>query len=365
MFATPIKLLMGKLTMAVLFAGAAFDISADYEIQLLSSDYDFGVMKEVAGPSTGEVKIVNLGPDPTYIRQVRPSCGCTGADYFQGEIAPGDTAWVSFTYNPAGRPGRFEKTVKVLTGDDSRKHVIRIHGTVLGAPETLDRSYPVEAGPLRLTEKTADLGKVVKGRSRHFFINLYNQTPDSLPVSLKSSDKALDLDITPKVIGPGDIATMSIYLNSRSVEQEGPNEFSAEIYAGDAKSPTATVDIRANIIPDSSEMTVADVAQAARISVPKSVVTIGDVAPGKRHEFSFLVESAGNANLRLMRISSPSLEISIKNPPKSVKAGTRAMVKGLVSLPVNASGAFRYPIEIVSDDPLHPLTTVYITGNAK
>ncbi|MCM1376967.1 MAG: DUF1573 domain-containing protein [Clostridium sp.] len=196
---------------------------AEYNVKLLNTDYDFGVIKEAAGSATGVVKMVNLGPDATYIRQVRPSCGCTGADFQQGTVAPGDTAWVSFTYNPKRRPGPFLKTVKVYTGDDNRRVDIKIRGTVIGTPESLSETYPIDLGALRLNDSIVFLSNIKLGTTRHLFVNAYNQSTDSLSVVPASPSVALDVDVYPKTIGPGDIATFSFYLNTRDLPESQRN----------------------------------------------------------------------------------------------------------------------------------------------
>ncbi|MDE6558789.1 MAG: DUF1573 domain-containing protein, partial [Muribaculaceae bacterium] len=158
-----------------LIAGAAFSHA---EVKLLDPDYDFGIIRETDGEQTGIARLVNVGPEATYIRDVRPSCGCTGAAYNDNLLQPGDTTTVSFTYNPSGRPGKFNKTVKVYVGDGEERHVIRLSGRVVGSAKTLSRNYPIECGPLRLSERIVDLQNVKQATGRHAFIRIVNQSMD-------------------------------------------------------------------------------------------------------------------------------------------------------------------------------------------
>lgn len=183
------------------------------EIRWLNTSYDFGVMKEVAGKQTGEARFYNEGPDTTFISYVRPSCGCTDADYTKGEILPGDTATVTFTYNPAGRPGAFEKSVKVYVGPEKTRHVVKITGTVVGSPATLALHFPIDAGAVRLSTRLIDLGDVAVGTGRHAFVTMVNQTLDSITPTL-IVPQGLSADITPERLGPGDLGTLGIYINS-------------------------------------------------------------------------------------------------------------------------------------------------------
>lgn len=85
------------------------------KVTWLSTHYNYGAFREEEGPRKGSLSFVNSGDAPTFIRNVRPSCGCTAADYPRDMIAPGDTATIEFTYDPARRPGPFDKTIRVLS----------------------------------------------------------------------------------------------------------------------------------------------------------------------------------------------------------------------------------------------------------
>lgn len=183
------------------------------KVRMLQPSYDFGVIREVDGPQTGHVEFVNDGPETTFVRSVRPSCGCTGADYFEASLAPGDTTSVSFTFNPAHRPGPFTKTVKVYFGENDERHIIRFSGVVVGSPETLSRNYPIDAGALRLAEKTIELRDVKPNTGRHAFIRMVNQSMDTIRPEWSYKGDELSIDLLPREIGPGEIASMGIFLN--------------------------------------------------------------------------------------------------------------------------------------------------------
>lgn len=217
------------------------------EVRMLQPEYDFGVIREVDGPQTGRVAFVNDGPDSVYVQSVRPSCGCTGADYFEAPLAKGDTTWVSFTYNPAGRPGNFTKTVKVYFGPQEERHIIRMTGRVVGAPQTLSRNYPIEDGPIRLSEKTIELRDVKPNTGRHAFIRIVNQSMDTVTPAWDYAGKELSIDCAPAKIGPGEIGSIGIFLNVPADAKAGLLEYVVPVYAvGGAD--TVPVTIKANVV---------------------------------------------------------------------------------------------------------------------
>ena len=203
-------------------AAAVWAVAASAEIEWLSKSYDYGTFRESEGLREGSVRFVNKGPEATFIGSVRPSCGCTGATYTEDVIEPGDTATVSFVYNPAGRPGPFDKTVKVYVGEDNEMHVVRIKGTVIGSPATLESSYPLESGPLRFQSLERLLGEIRKGQNRHLFVNVYNQGTDTIRPQWRSNSDAMEADLTPKALAPGEIGTFGLYLNTSRERQMGP-----------------------------------------------------------------------------------------------------------------------------------------------
>lgn len=216
---------------AIVALAAFYGFKARGELKLIDPAYDFGIIREAEGVKTGMARLVNTGDSATFISEVRPSCGCTGANFFDGEIQPGDTTVITFDYNPAGRPGNFNKTVKVYEGSRRLRHIIKLSGRVVGTPATLSRNYPFECGPLRLSEKDISFSDVKKGAGRHAFVRMVNQSMDTVRPAWNSSDKALSIDLTPTVLAPGEIATLGIYLNSRFEDRSGELEYRCPVYA--------------------------------------------------------------------------------------------------------------------------------------
>ena len=93
--------------------------------------YDFGVIAENGGPVSHFFEFTNTGDAPLVIISATASCGCTRPTYPTEPIAPGKKGKIKVTYLPEGRPGEFEKVVKVRTNvKESKKISLVIRGTV-------------------------------------------------------------------------------------------------------------------------------------------------------------------------------------------------------------------------------------------
>lgn len=337
-------------------------MAARAEEKWLQTEYDFGVMMEADGPKAGEVKMVNLGPGPTMITRVRPSCGCTDATFTDRILEPGDTATVTFTYSPAGRPGKFMKTIRVFTGADEQQKLIKIRGSVVGTDETLSRHFPVKAGALRLSDTGLDAGKLAHGTARHLFLTLCNQSADSLRVSLSNASPALSAGVNPETIGPGDIATLGVYVNTADEPQMGPVEYPVGVTTSTGDSITVTV--AAEIVPDTASLTPEQVDNGPRAYVKPELVDFG-TPKRKTHTFSFRIANEGRSEMNVTRVYSRCPEVEIKRFPMSLRPGKEGKVEGVLKLDNRQPGPFRIDVEVATDDPLHPVRTVALVGDIK
>lgn len=333
------------------------------DVVWLEKEYDFGLMKEQLGSKTGSVRFVNTGPEEIIITGARPSCGCTSVDYPVDPIAVGDTATISFTYNPAGRPGRFEKSIRVYIGEYDTS-TIHIRGNVLGTPESLSVLYPIEAGPLRLTESVIPAGEITYGQTRHFFVNGYNQTLDTIHPSATSADKALSIDMSSTAVGPGDIVTFSLYLNTRDVPEPGPLSIPVTIVSDVTKAggESLTLTLKANIKPDFRGMSVEDEKKAPRCYILPQNVDLGVISGSKKRDFSFVISNQGETQMRVARVHSPSEAVSIRRIPSTVKAGKEEKATCFLDPALLEKGPFKIKIDIYTDDPLHPVRTLPVCG---
>ena len=98
-----------------------------------SATFDFGDIKESAGPASHVFTVMNNGELPLVISRVVASCGCTTPEWTKEPIAPGKTGQIKVTYNPAGRPGKFVKTISVYSNGkaDGGNDVLTIRGNVI------------------------------------------------------------------------------------------------------------------------------------------------------------------------------------------------------------------------------------------
>lgn len=330
------------------------EVSAQ-SIQWIEKDHDFGLMPEVAGPRTGHSRFVNTGSTPVSIIDVKPSCGCTSAEFTDEPIAPGDTAVISYTYDPTMRPGRFLKSVKVRLSDNSR-HQIVIEGNVLGTPESLATLYPEDAGDMRLTESVVNLGQVKFGRSPIHFINAYSLASEPINPAMTSPSAHLTVSPSDSLANPGDVITYSIILDTRRMGKYGPVEIPLTFRSKPDAAPTV-IPLRANVIPDKEYLLKRQGDKHPACTLSTKTVEIYNASDAKGN-LSFQIINQGDAPLNILRIWADSKALDFDYNHKEIKPGKKSDVKISLRPEELPSSPGRITITVITDDPDRPLQTI-------
>jgi len=90
---------------------------------------DFGKIEQ-GKPVTAEFEFNNPSMVPLIISSVRPTCGCTVADYPKEPVQPGQSGKIAVTYNAASS-GFFQKTIVITTNATEGTTSLVIKGEVI------------------------------------------------------------------------------------------------------------------------------------------------------------------------------------------------------------------------------------------
>lgn len=99
--------------------------------------HDFGQINEADGRVKTIFEFVNDTNVPITMTNVQASCGCTVPEWSREPIAPKKKGYISVTFNPAGRPGNFRKSITVRYTEagstQSKATTLNIRGEVIPA----------------------------------------------------------------------------------------------------------------------------------------------------------------------------------------------------------------------------------------
>lgn len=343
----------------------AFAAAMSAQVVWLEGSYDFGLMKELAGPKQGFARFVNRGSEPVTVIEARPTCGCTEATFPQDPVEPGDTAVIRFTYDPTGRPGRFDKSIRVRFGDGQRA-AVKISGNVLGTPESLQLFYPVDAGALRLSDGRIIAGNVSLGRTPSLFVNAYNTLGDSVPVAVRCDEKALKLKLSETKAGPGDIVTLAMYLDTKAYGKVGPFSIPVTVVSnpGTPDEQSCRIDVVGQVVPVRVAVPAEVLKNAPVCSAMPPVVDMGIVNKEKR-QMEFAVLNEGKSVLEIQNVWCDMPAVRILSFPDKIKRNKGGKVIMEFNPEEVTRTPFRIAVKVASNDPVNPLKEVFLTGSVE
>ncbi|PYF68394.1 DUF1573 domain-containing protein [Pedobacter nutrimenti] len=102
------------------------------EFKFDKESYDFGKIP-LGKPVSVEFKFTNIGDTPLILSKVETTCGCTVPEYTHTPVKKGETGTIKVTYNPAGSPLPFSKSITLNSNAKTSIKVLYIKGeTVAG-----------------------------------------------------------------------------------------------------------------------------------------------------------------------------------------------------------------------------------------
>jgi len=101
------------------------------EFKFAEEKQDFGKVPQ-GKPVTTEFTFTNIGTEPLILTEVKPTCGCTIADYTKTPVKHGDKGIIKITYNAAVE-APFNKTIVVTSNAKTPTKYLVIVGEVVKA----------------------------------------------------------------------------------------------------------------------------------------------------------------------------------------------------------------------------------------
>ncbi|MDR6944264.1 DUF1573 domain-containing protein [Mucilaginibacter pocheonensis] len=102
------------------------------EFKFNEEKHDFGKIPQ-GTPVTTVFEFTNIGKEPLILTEVRPTCGCTIADYTKTPVKSGTKGTIKITYNAAAAQP-FNKTIVVKSNAVTPEKYLNIIGEVVAKP---------------------------------------------------------------------------------------------------------------------------------------------------------------------------------------------------------------------------------------
>ena len=337
-------------------------LSSQSSAKWLETTHNFGAFSENDGKVTCTFRFVNDGQTPLIIQSARATCGCTTPDYSKAPIAPGDTGMVKVSYNPTGRPGRFDKKIYVDLNTEPSRCALTIMGSVIGTPATIGQRYPAEAGPFRLRNASIPFGEVYTGHGKTFFLDIYNTTTEPLVPRWQQLPPYITYTAARDTIYPGENLAFTFTLTADKAPMLGLLTDSIMLAPGHGYEPIP-VPVMAMVKEDFSKLTGGQRLNAPEIAVSDPTLDFDKIsrAAGKISK-TFTITNRGKDQLILRRVYTADPGITIETSTTKIKKGKTATITVTVDPAQLPADMLNARINIIANDPMDPVTIVRAVG---
>jgi hypothetical protein len=315
--------------------------------------HDFGKLNEEDGKMTHVFEFKNNGNSPLVINRVQASCGCTTPTWTKAPIEPGKSGSITVTYNPAGRPGTFSKTITVSSNSSEEQVVLVIKGDVTPKQNSDNSPYPVNMNGLSLKSKVIQMNNIDKGKIQVRTLTVKNSSNSNIKPAIENLPVYLTVAITPETLKPNEEGKIVFTYISKNCTHWGPHNDDIYVVINGQKkfSDEFKLTVISNIVEDFSKMTLEHKRKAPILEIPQKAVNLGVVKSGAKRSGKFKVSNKGQNTLEIRRIINSNSELAIRQTKLSIASGKEADISFDLNTKNLTAGDYKKSITIQTNDP--------------
>lgn len=346
----------------LLYSSVAF-CQVSKPLQFREEIFDFGSIREQAGPVLHEFTFINNSTRTIRIINVQASCGCTTPDWSKEPVAPGKSGFIQASYNPAGRPGYFNKSLTVTTDFDSNPLILQIKGQVAVDGEVEKIQFQASNGNLKLKSGSFNLGKVfIKDEFTVRDFQVLNGGTNPVTFSGEYLSPAyIKIDVQPKTLQPGEKGNIKVSYNGKMKGKYGFQSDNVEIFTDDELNSTKSFSIYATLEDEFPQLSAEELAKAPQLRVQYSTLDFGKLKPNAATTREVQFYNTGKKELDIKSLQGNCTCITASAKKTSIKPGESSAIT--VSLnPQDRKGTLQKALTIYSNDPQNPVQRITFSG---
>lgn len=330
-------------------------------ISFEKESYSFGKIEEAKGPVSYTFSFTNTGSEPLVLQSVLPSCGCTTPEWSREPVVPGGKGFIKATFNPAGRKGPFDKSIKINSNSNGGVVTLRFNGEVIGKALGIEEQYPFKIEDLRFSSLYISYGKISPGKSTTRTLQVINTGNESITLSFPGVPGHIEVMVNPATLKPNQKGTIDFSYDAARKNDWGPVSDMVNYTVNGKSDSRFRINLTATIIDDYSGATPAQIANAPALKADKGTFEFGNITAGEKIEIKFLLKNIGKSNLLIHKINSECGCTEVKIKDKVVKPGTSTEITGQFDS-AGQRGMINKAITLITNDPQIPNLVLWLRG---
>lgn len=329
------------------------------------TDHDFGKINEADGRVTTIFTFKNEGMEPLVLSNVRASCGCTTPTWTKTPIEPGQTGNITVTYNPNGRPGRFQKTITVTSNASAPTVKLTIRGEVIPKTQQPVSRFPQKMGEaLATNSRILTYGSILNTKNITKNIEYTNNSDKDITVEVLLNDKEpwIDAQVTLVTVKPKEVGQLHVNIDGAKSKVWGLQNSYVYLAVNGKRVLTDEYKITLSYSVE-EDFSGVDKQTAPILEVGVKELNLGEIKSGSKLTKALTIKNAGVNPLIIRAVNNNSDEINV-NAPKSIKSGKSADIKVQI-VTGQEVGTYRKQLDIITNDPANPHHRITVVWTVK
>lgn len=312
-------------------------------------------------PKQVTFSFTNKGNRPLEIIDVKPSCGCTTADWTRGQIAPGQKGEIVAEYD-AKMLGSFFKELAVYCTASKDPIYLQMEGRVV--THKLDNSgdFPIDLGNVRLNTNYLEFDDVNRGDHPVAELQIFNQERTPFRPVLMHLPNYLSVQCIPEVIAGGRMGKVKVTLDSEKLSLLGLNQTRVYLsrYMGDKVGEANEILVSSVLLPDFSKLSAGQLAIAPKMSL--STDELNFVMAGKsKQTLGVTITNNGREPLTIRSVQVFNQAVAVSMKDRTIAPGKSTEMKVTINAKYLKKAKNRPRVLLITNDPSRAKQTINVT----
>jgi len=267
---------------------------------------------------------------------------------------------ITVTYNPAGRPGRFEKSITVTSNAEPATQTLKIFGEVIPKTPTIEDLFPQNIDSLRMKSNQIAFNNIAPNAKGTQTTEVYNSSSASMKISFNEIPKFVTIKITPEVILPKGKAIIEATYDA-AVKNDWGFVYDRVGLVINGKPSTNKLAISANIQEDFAKLTDEQKKNAPKIEIDNVNFDFDTIKTGEKVTHEYVVKNTGKGDLIIRKLNPSCGCTAVNMKSQVIKPGESTSIATEFNS-TGKSGSQNKTITLISNDPTNPKTILWVKG---
>ena len=355
---------MKRLFLVLTMVLAGVVIMAQPAMKVSSSEHDFGKFKEEAGKQTYDFVVLNTGNQPLVIQNIVASCGCTTPEWTKSPIPPKGTGKITAIYDPANRPGAFNKTLSVYTNSKPEIAVLVIKGEVIPREKTVEELFTFPVGPVRFESNHMAFTNVKKNEKKIRVMQVVNTSSEPATIEFDNVPAHLTLKANPATLKPGQKGIIEGTFDATKNQSWGNVTDMVKLKINGQVDQKVYYAVSANLVEDFSGLSKVELENAPVFKVEATTKDLGKIPGSTANDVEFNFTNTGKSELivRNVRATCGCTAVQQGVQGQGIKPGESSSIKATFN-----SGSYKgkvtKAIYVYTNDPKNSEVVLMLTAD--